>query len=351
MKRGITVGMDMGDKNHRLVTLDASGEVIDRRWVSNTAMALRNRFKRLEPCRVALEAGTHSGWVSRLLEEMGHEVLVGNPRRLRAIWDSDQKDDDRDAETLARIARVDPSLLHPIHHRGAEAQADLAVIKARAMLVRTRTRLIASARGLVKTSGHRIDSCGAEVFHRHLVEQMPGELVPALEPMLKIIEDLTVRIRHYDKRIRELSDTKYPETKILTEIAGVGPITSLAFILTLENADRFKKSRDVGCYVGLTPKRDQSGQTDKQLAITKAGNTDLRRLLVGCAQYILGHYASDSDLRCFGLRLAARGGKNAKRRAVVAVARKLAVLMHHLWVTGETYDPFFRQNLKQKKVA
>jgi transposase len=351
MEQGITVGMDMGDKNHRVVALDASGEVVDRRWVSNTAPALRNHFKTLGACRVAVEAGTHSGWVSRLLEEMGHEVLVGNPRRLRVIWDSDRKDDDRDAETLARIARVDPNLLHPIHHRGAEAQADLAVIKARAALVATRTRLIASARGLVKTSGHRIDSCGAEVFHKRLVEQMPSELVPALEPMLKIIEDLTVRIRHYDNTIRELSDTKYPETKILRQIAGVGPITSLAFILTLENADRFKKSRDVGCYVGLTPKRDQSGQSDKQLAITKAGNADLRRLLVGCAQYILGHYAKDSELRRFGLNLAARGGKNAKRRAVVAVARKLAVLMHHLWVTGETYDPFFQQNARKKKVA
>ena len=351
MNTSNTVGVDMGDKNHRVVTLDSAGEVSDRCWVSNTAPALRKHFKSLAPCRVALEAGTHSGWVSRLLEEMGHEVLVGNPRRLRVIWDSDRKDDDRDAETLARIARLDPKLLYPIHHRGAEAQSDLAVIKARDMLVKTRSRLVASARGLVKTSGHRIDSCGAEVFHKRLREKMPSDLDAALEPMLKIIEELTMRIRHYDKKIRTLCDEKYPETKILREIVGVGPITALAFILTLEHADRFKKSRDVGSYVGLTPKRDQSGQSDKQLGITKAGNAELRRLLVGCAQYILGPFAKDCDLRRVGLKLAARGGKNAKRRAVVAVARKLAVLMHHLWATGETYDPFFQRNAKEKKVA
>ena len=351
MNRGITVGMDMGDKNHIVCEMDAEGAVVTRAGVTNTAKGLRKYFGGREPCRVAMEAGTHSGWVSRILQELGHEVLVGNPRKLRAIWDSDEKNDVRDAEMLARIARFDPQLLYPIRHRGQEAQVDLAVIKARDMLVRVRTTLIAHARGTVKAIGQRISSCSADAFHRRLLEEMPAELAQALEPVMKSIEDLTCRIGHYNKVLEKLSQEKYPETEGLRAISGVGPVTALAYVLTIEESARFDKSRDVGPYLGLTPKRDQSGQTDKQLRITKAGDAYLRRLLVGCAQYILGPFGPDCDLRRFGLKLAARGGKNAKRRAVVAVARKLAVLLHHLWKSGVTYDPLFQERRKQKKVA
>lgn len=351
MDKRITVGMDMGDKNHTICMLDAEGEAQKRTTVTNTAKAIRKYFGKLGPCRVALEAGTHSGWVSRILEELGHEVLVGNPRKLRAIWDSDEKDDDRDAEMLARIARFDPHLLYPIHHRGQEAHSDLAVIKARDMLVKTRSILISHARGAVKTLGERISSCSAEAFHIRLLEEMPAQLRPALEPVMKSIEDLTGRIRHYDKLLEQMCSKKYPETEGLRAISGVGPVTTLAFVLTIEQSSRFDKSRAVGPFLGLVPKRDKSGQTDKQLRITKAGDAYLRRLLVGCAQYILGPFGPDCDLRRFGLKLAARGGKNAKRRAVIAVARKLAVMMHHLWKSGAAYDPFYRRHLKQKKAA
>ncbi|MBU4401064.1 MAG: IS110 family transposase [Planctomycetes bacterium] len=348
MSKGITVGMDMGDKNHSVCVLDADGEVLARATVTNTGKAIRKYFGELEPCRVALEAGTHSGWVSRLLEGLGHKVLVGNPRKLRVIWDSDEKDDDRDAEMLARIARFDPHLLYPIHHRSQQAQSDLAVIKARDMLVKSRTILIAHARGAVKSTGQRISKCSAEAFHIRLLEEMPAELMPALEPIMKSIADLTCRIRHYDKVLDKLCTEKYPETEGLRAISGVGPVTTLAFILTIDESSRFDKSRAVGPFLGLTPKRDQSGQTDKQLRITKAGDAYLRRLLVGCAQYILGPFGPDCDLRRFGMKLAARGGKNAKRRAVIAVARKLAVMMHHLWKSGAAYDPFYQQNRKKK---
>ena len=351
MSKGITVGMDMGDKNHNICVLNAEGEVLRRTTVTNTAKAIRRYFEELEACRVVMEAGTHSGWVSRILEELGHEVLVGNPRKLRVIWDSDEKGDDRDAEMLARIGRFDPQLLHPIHHRGAQAQADLAIIKARNMLVKARSMLIAHARGVVKSTGERITTCSTDSFHARLLKEMPAELMPALEPVMKSIEDLTCRIHHYDKLLEELCTEKYPETDGLRAISGVGPVTGLAFVLTIEESTRFDKSRAVGPFLGLTPKRDQSGQTDKQLRITKAGDAYLRRLLVGCAQRILGPFGPDCDLRRFGLKLAARGGKNAKRRAVVAVARKLAVMMHQLWKSGVAYDPCYQQNRKQRKVA
>jgi len=348
MDKGITVGLDMGDQKHSICVLDAEGEVQSRATVTNTAQAIRKYFKKLEPCRVAMEAGTHSGWVSRILEELGHEVLVGNPRKLRAIWDSNEMDDTRDAEMLARIARLDPHLLHPIHHRGPQAQRDLAVIKARDMLVKARSMLIAHARGLVKSVGQRISKCSAEAFHNRLQAEMPEELRPALEPVMKSLEELTRRIRHYDQLVERLCREQYPETERLRAISGVGPMTALAFVLTLEESARFAKSRAVGAFLGLTPRRDQSGQTDKQLRITKAGNGYLRRLLVGSARYILGPFGPDCDLRRFGTKLAARGGKNAKRRAGVAVARKLGVLMHHLWKTGGTYDPLYQENRKRK---
>lgn len=352
MENGITVGVDMGDKKHNVCILDAEGEVQHRGTVTNTATAIRRYFGKLDPCRIALEAGTHSAWVSRILDELGFEVLVGNPRKLRVIWDSDEKNDDRDAEMLARIARFDPHLLHPIHHRGAQAQCDLSIIKGRDMLVKTRSMLVSHARGIVKsTTGQRISGGNSETFHIRLQEEMPNEIRDALEPIMKSIEDLTQRIRHYDQLIRKITKEKYPETAQVCQISGVGPITGLAFILTLEDASRFTKSRDVGPFIGLTPRQNQSGKTNMQLGISKAGDGHLRRLLVGAAQYILGPFGPDCDLRRFGLKLAARGGKNAKRRAVVAVARKLAVKMHHLWKSGEEYEPLHREIRAKKKAA
>lgn len=351
MEKRSTIGVDMGDKNHRICVLDGEGEVVERTTVTNTAKAIEKYFRKPSACLVVLEAGTHSRWVSEVLEKIGHEVLVGNPRKLPVIWKSDAKSDDRDAEMLARIGRLDPHLLYPIHHRGQEAQSDLAVLKARDMLVKVRSSLILHARGAVKTMGARISACSAEVFHVRLNEEMPEALRVALEPLMKSIEELTVRIRHYDKLGEKLCAQKYPETENLRAISGVGSITSLAFVLTLEESSRFVKSRDVGPFIGLVPRRDQSGATDKQLGITKAGDAYLRRLLVGSAQYILGPFGPDCDLKRFGLKLAERGGKNAKRRAVVAVARKLAVLMHHLWKSGEVYELLYEQRSKQKQAA
>lgn len=351
MEKRITIGVDMGDKSHSICVLDTESGIRERTDVTNTAKAIRKYFGNHKPCLIALEAGTHSAWVSRILEELGHEVLVGNPRKLRMIWNSDEKCDERDAEMLARIAQFDPTLLYPVKHRSVGVQNDLAVIKSRDMLVKSRSMLITHVRGIVKSSGGRINKCSTESFHVRLREQMPEDLEPALEPIMKNIEDLTQRIRHYNNLITKISNEDYPETSRVGQITGVGPLTALAFILTLESADRFLKSRDVGPFIGLTPKRDQSGATDKQLHITKAGDAHLRRLLVGSAQYILGAFGPDCDLRQFGLKLAERGGKNAKRRAVVAVARKLAVKMHQLWKSGETYEPFHKENHKQKKVA
>lgn len=346
-----TIGLDLGDKSHTFCILDSGGEIVKRGKFSSTARALKTFFSGRESSLVAMEVGTHSPWISRFLESEGHTVLVANARKLRMIYESDEKDDFRDAMMLAQIARFDPRLLCPIRHRGRRAQSHLAIVKSRNQLVTVRTGLINHARGMVKAIGERLPSCSPVCFHTKAKSNVPKDLEPALGPIFQTIEDLTLRIRGMEKQLERLCKEEYPETEKLRGIRGVGPITSLAFVLTIEEKERFAKSRSVPAYLGLTPKRDQSGQVDKQLRITKAGDRYLRSLLVSCAHYILGPFGHPCSLRDFGLRLCERGGKNAKKRAAVAVARKLAVVMHAIWVSDADYDPFHqpagRKRLKE----
>ena len=335
--------MDLGDKQNVVVVFDQEGREERVARVGNTSAQVQRFFSAYTGAAVVVEAGTHSPWVSRLLQGMGHEVCVGNPRRLRAIWDSDDKSDERDARVLGMMYRLEPRLLHAIKHRGEQAQADLSLIKSRDQLVATRTKLINHVRGSLKGFGLRLHKCGPEGFARKAPAQIPAMLWDGLSAVVELIGELTARIRRLDRRINELCRDRYPETSYLMQIPGVGPITALAFILTIEDPGRFAKSRIAGAYVGLSPRRDQSGESDRQMRITKAGNRLLRRLLVTAAQYILGRFGPDCDLRRYGERIAARGGKRAKRCAVVAVARKLAVKMHRLWAGQQDYEPFVAQ--------
>jgi transposase len=342
------VGLDLGDKHSYMTIIDQEGELVEETRLPTTKASLRRKFSTLQPSRIAMEVGANSRWVSHLLKELDHDVLVANARKLRAIYQNPRKGDRVDAETLARLARLDPDLLSPIHHRSPQAQADLAVLRSRDALVRSRTLLINHARDIVKSTGARLPSCSADAFARKGISSVPQQLRPALLPIFDIIASITQQIRSYDQKAENLCSQTYPKTKLLRPVGGVGPITALAYILTLERPDRFRRSRDVGPALGLVPKRDQSGDRDPQLRITKTGDPYLRRLLVSSAQYILGPFGPDCDLRRWGLKLAERGGKNAKKRAVVAVARKLAVLLHHLWRTGEIYDPLYLQKNREQ---
>jgi transposase len=346
MKNTITIGIDLGDKFHIAVVFDDEGNELETAQVTNTKAGVSKFFERYRHAKVAMEAGTHSPWISRLLAEMGLIVYVGNPRKLRCIWDSTDKSDARDARILGMVCRIEPRLLHPLKHRGRIAQADLAIIKSRDMLVKSRTQLITHIRGIVKANGERLPKCSPESFAKKCESLVPPDLRFAFESVFKTISHLNERIKELDRQIEQLSMERYPETHYLRQISGVGPITALCFVLTIEDPARFAKSRQIGPFLGLTPRRDQSGDIDKQLPITKAGNSYLRRLLVGSAQYIMGPFGPESHLRLHGLSIAARGGKNAKKRAVVAVARKLAVLLHRLWVTKENYQPFYGMDKK-----
>lgn len=345
-KHSTYVGMDCGDREHRVVILDSEGEELTRKVVRNRCEDVQDALKEFAGSLVAIEVGTHSRWLQNALVEAGHTVIVANARKLPAISQSAEKTDWRDAEMLARLVRFDPKLLFPIVHRGEQAQRHLAVLKARDALVRTRTSLINCVRGLFKSAGYRAPSCSAAAFAKRVKPVIPEELRAALDSLVEAIGEHTQRIRDFDGKLEVLAE-HYPEVELLRQVAGVGLITALAYVLTIEDPGRFKKSRKVGAYLGLTPRKNQSGEVDKELRISKHGDEFLRRLLVSAAQYILNPLNKrDSALRQFGLRLA-QGGKRAKKRAVVAVARKLAVLLHRLWVTGEVYEAFPGQTMDE----
>ena len=347
----LTVGLDLGDRNSWYCVLDESGRIQLEQRVRTTAKALQEVFGAMPRSRIALETGTHSPWISRFLSELGHEVIVAHARKVRLIGESRKKDDRLDAQTLARLARIDPGLLCPVKHRSAQAQADLTVIRARAGLVRARTALVNTARGLAKSYGQRLRGCNVRNMNPEKAEALSPELQQALEPLLSAIEELSERIVEYNDRIEALAQSSYPQVALLKQIKGVGTLIALTYLLTLEDPHRFRKSRDVGCYLGLQPGRRNSGQSQPQMHISKEGDPYLRTLLVQGAQHILGPLGVDCDLRRWGLNLAERGGKSAKKRAIVATARKLAVLLHRLWVSGEVYEPLHNSNRTTLAVA
>jgi transposase len=271
---------------------------------------------------------------------LGHEVIVAHARNVRLIGESRRKDDRMDARTLARLARIDPQLLSPVKHRSAKAQADLTVIRARASLVRARTALVNAARGLTKSYGQRLRGCNPRNLDTEKAQTLSPELQVALGPLLQALESLSERITEYNQQIESIAQQSYPQTALLKQVKGVGTLIALTYMLTLEDPHRFRKSRDAGCYVGLQPGRRNSGQSEPQMHISKEGDPYLRTLLVQGAHHILGPFGADSDLRRWGLKLAERGGKSGKKRAIIATARKLAVLLHRLWVGGEVYEPF-----------
>ena len=319
-KQKLTIGLDLGDRSSWYCVLEEAGEIVLEQKLGTTPKAMKEVFGGMPRSRIALETGMHSPWVSRLLSELGHEVIVAHARNVRLIGESRKKDDRLDAQTLARLARIDPQLLCPVKHRSAKAQADLTVIRARAGLVRARTALVNTARGLAKSYGERLRGCNVRNMNPEKAEGLSPELQRALEPLLAAIESLSERIHEYNEGIEKLAQESYPQVALLKQVKGVGTLIALTFLLTLEDAHRFRKSRDVGCYLGLQPGRRNSGQSEPQMHISKEGDPYLRTLLVQGAQHILGPFGADSDLRRWGLKLAERGGRNGKKRAIIAVA-------------------------------
>jgi transposase len=336
----VFAGCDLSDKFTEVAVLDGMGAVVETVRIRTNRAALEKLFSKYALARVVIEVGVHSRWVSEVLKRHGHEVVVANPRQVRLIWSRRMKTDRSDAMLLARLGRFDMSLLAPIQHRSHDAQVDLAAVRSRDMLVGARTKLMNYLRGMLKQFGISLaKGSGGTSMARHIGEVIPPELVPALRPVVHTLSVLNEQIGEHEKQVTRLATKVYPQVARMTQIDGVGDLTALTFALTIDDPRRFKKSRFAGAFFGLTPAKDQSGESDPQKHITKAGDPLVRRLLTQCAHHVLGPFGKDSDLRRWGLRLVGRGGKNAQKRATVAVARKLAVLMHRLWVSGERYQP------------
>ena len=341
-----TIGIDLGDMKHAVCVLDHDGEILKQRTIVNTKEALQRVSRNYPGARIAMEVGSHSPWISRYFTLLGHEVLVANPRKMRAIYTNDRKSDEVDAMMIARIARMDPKLLYPITHNSEQHQRDLLQVKLRDNLVRQRVDIISSIRFTLKSLGIRLPSPKTSCFAKQarlVLEVQDTDLLAMIEPSLHVIDLITKNVRELDRKIETLCRECYPVTQKFQQITGIGPITALSFALTIDDPERFAKPRDVGAYLGLVPKRDQSGKTDKQLRISKAGDKYLRKLLVSAAQYIPGPFGPDCDLRRHGLALASRGGRAAKKKAAIAIARKLSVLMLAMWKQeGRNYEPLKR---------
>lgn len=332
------IGIDIGDRQCDLAGLNDEKEVVFRRKIQTTPQGISRMLGGLPATLITIEVGTHSPWISRLIEELGHEVLIANPGQVPLIYKGLKKSDRADAELLARLTLADPKLLSPVRHRGVEAQKDRARLNCRDALVKTRAGLTNRIRGIVKSLGYRIPSGSTAAMPKRVVG-LPSEIRGVIEPLVSMCGQLTAKIKQCTLALEARAKSNYPETENLRQVNGVGLLTSLAFVVTIEDPRRFSRSRKVPAYLGLAPKLFESSDQKPQTRISKQGDAMTRRLLVSSAQYILGPFGSDCRLRTFGLELAERGGKNAKKRAVIAVARKLAILLHRLWLTGKIYDP------------
>jgi transposase len=306
----LTVGVDLGDQWSNYCILGLGGETLVEGQFRTRKQEVAEFFQALAMSRVVVEVGTHSAWVREIIAGFGHEVLVANPRLMEGSKRRRRKSDRIDAEKLARLGRMDPKSLHPIEHRSTEVREDLVILRARDALVKSRTELINSVRGQVKSMGGRVTGCSSVAFSQKATAEIPEEVHETLQPLLRLIATLSEEIKAFDQRIEKLAAEKYMQTQLLRQVSGVGPVTALAYVLTLETPLRFARSRDVGPYLGLVPKQEDSGDIQPQLGISKAGDRMLRKLLVGSAHYILGPFGPDTDLRRFGMRLCERGGKN-----------------------------------------
>jgi transposase len=345
----LTLGIDVGDRFSVICGVDPLGAVVERDRVRTTRAAFESWVKRPR-AHLVLEVGTNSPWMSGLALKAGHEVTVVNPHRFKLISQSRKKSDVEDAELLARAARADLKLLQPVKHRPEAVRADLAVLESRELLVAERTKLRNRVRGVLKSFGVRLEQETRATFEEKAKQATPETLMPAIEPLLTTLSSLKVQIAACDKAIRKLEKKYSEQLAVLKQIPRVGTLTALTYAMVINDPTRFVNSRRVGAYLGLVPELNESGERRPELRITKAGHSMLRKLLVQVVHLMLRPKAPDTDLRRWVLRKAAGGGKIGKKKAVVAGARKLAVLMHRLWVTGAPYE-LLRKKAEESQAA
>ena len=345
-----TIGFDLGAKTSSYSVLGGGGAVVDEGSVPMSPKRVREFFTEQPQSRVVIEASGSSRWTAKIAIELGHEVIIANPRKLHHITKSYTKSDGNDAFRLADLGQVRPRLLSPVRLRSDKAHSGRMHQRVRTQLISNRTALINCVRGCARSLGHALPSCSTRVFYKRARTALPTADLEVLTPLLDQLEALAKQIDSCDQKTKLLGANEFPEAGILRQISGVGPVLSLAFVCSIDEPKAFKNSRSVGAFFGLAPKSRQSGDSSPQLRISKQGDPETRRLLVSAATYILGPFGEDCDLRRYGQRIAASGSQAARAKARIAVARKLAVLLHRLLITGEEYEP--QKNSKpQEQVA
>ena len=333
------LGIDLSDKAANFCSMTADQGVVGEGKVSLTVEGLAGVWRQHGPVEVVvMEAGTPATWVQELFKGLGAKVIVADPRKLLAVTASVRKSDERDARMLARLGLADEELLAPTYVRAPEHRRAMMLLKVRDQQVRMRTATVLEIRSMVKLAGSRMPSCDAEALHE-LQDAVPAELAEVLAPLFDTLRTLADSIAKLDKLVKAEGE-KFPVVARLAKIDGVGPITALAFVAVVGDPNRFSRTRDIGAYFGLVPRRDQSGQADPSRRISKAGCGFLRRLLTQCAQAVCRPRGKDTANRRWAHRRIELHGKAGKRKTIVAVARKLAVLMLSLWKSGETWVPF-----------
>jgi len=335
----LTIGLDFGSRTTQCAIYGPDHVRIEERKLPTDRARFTALFERFPGARIVMEASTPTRWIHRLATELGHEVIIANPRSIPVITASVRKCDRNDARLLAELGQVQPSLLSPVQLRADRYQNVRTLLFARDQLVKQRAALVTFLRAEARALEFDLPTCGTKVFVERCRPLVPAYLKTALFPVFDAIQCLSDGIQSHDSRIEELSQREFPETNTLRQVHGVGPLIALAFVATIGDPSRFRKSRTVGAYLGLVPRLNQSGKSDPSLSITKCGDRYMRTLLVSAATRILGPHGTDSDLRRFGERIAVNGGKSAKSRARIAVARKLGVLLHCLLRTSEVYEP------------
>jgi transposase len=349
-KKQITIGLGSGTGDTHCV-LDEAGKIAREGSLGNTREQLAAMARSYPGATLVMEAGTDSPWVSRFLQGLGLRTVVANPRKTRAIYENERKSDRRDAMMLARLVRVDPTLLHPIENGSQDALQDMLQLKLCDSLVRARVALINAVRFSLKSLGYPVSNPSSARFHELVLNEVPESIGEMIVHNVAAIAELTERIKALEASISRRPGSAIHRQSISSRFRGVGPITSLYFVLKVGNPGRFERTRDIGAFLDLCPKRDQSGETDKELRISKCADRYLRLLLVSAAQYILGPFGADSALREHGLRLAQEGTASARKRAVVAVARKLAVLLLTLWKSRAPYESFHTMGVNRSDGA
>lgn len=331
-QKKIYVGFDVSQKTIEIFCVCGEKTSNGSVKIANNKSAIQGflqNFKKPRQVCVVMETGTHSAWLSRFIGNLGFEALVAHARDLALIYAADKKNDALDAEKLARLAQADRKLLHPIEHMDEERQKDLIILKSRALLVKQRTQTVNSIRGHMRSLGLDDSELTIKNMKKKALPGLPKEVQSLLAPLIQHLSYLNMGIEDFDRKIAQLCK-KYRTTELLRKVKGIGPEISLAFVLLVGDPRRFRNAASLASYFGLVPRQNQSGETDKPLGITKTGNTTMRALLIQGAQYILGPFGEDSELRDFGKRIESRGGKIAKRKARVAVARKIVTLFYAL---------------------